>query len=105
MSANRTNKHELAQVVTLTENIVAHALRGEWDAVNELQLVQGRQVRALIAEPGGVLNENMELLNKLQALMNQVIDLAETEKAAVAEQLCRFRKVESVNKAYLQNME
>jgi len=96
---------DLARVIDLTEDIAGHALSGEWDAVNELQRLQCQQIRAFFSAETEVIFENLEQIRRLKELMAQVIELAESEKARLAEQLRCCRKAESVNKAYKQNME
>ncbi|GAB4260394.1 MAG: hypothetical protein Kow0065_10650 [Methylomicrobium sp.] len=103
MGSDQASDKDLARIVELTESILACALGGEWDKVNNLQIDQGRQIRDLFAEPIDWLNDCWESIYKIQVLMHQIIHLAEAEKAAIGEQLCCFKKVESVNKAYLRN--
>ena len=92
----------LDEVVNLTESMYVAAMAAEWEELDFLQQQQAKLIKQGVFETDAV-DKNNEVLQKVSELTHLVIDIAETHRLELYDELMRLKKNGSAQSAYLQN--
>ena len=92
----------LDEVVNLTESMYVAAMAAEWEELDILQQQQAKLIKQGVFETDAV-DKNNEVLQKVSELTHLVIDIAETHRLELYDELMRLKKNGSAQSAYLQN--
>lgn len=92
----------LDEVVNLTESMYVAAMAAEWDELDHLQQQQAALIKQGVFETD-VAGKNHEVLQKVVELTHLVIDIAETHRLQLYDELMQLKKNGNAQNAYLQN--
>lgn len=93
----------LDDVVNLTEAMYVAAMAAEWDELDILQQQQARLIKQGVFEVEPAINA--DVLQHVTELTHLVIDIAESHRLELYDELVRLKKNGSAQNAYLQNSE
>ena len=100
---NVVDNHKLQQLLALSEQMLVLALEGDWDGLSHLEIEQGILAREIFVAVQACSTDEQILITRVNALIIQVIELAEQNRAALAEEMKQLKKGNEVQHAYLQN--
>lgn len=94
---------ELKRILELTEAMLAAAIQSSWEELNVLQNQQAVLIKS--CNLAGISAYEFNIWRQISDLTAQVIDLAETHKKALFDELVLLKKNSGAQSAYLQNIE
>lgn len=94
---------ELSAVLDVTESMYVAAMQSAWEELDVLQQRQAAMIKAFSMKSVSVADR--DALQNIADLTHQTVELAETHKEALRDELVQLKKKGGAQNAYLQNSE
>lgn len=94
---------ELKRILELTEAMFTAAIQSSWEELDVLQSQQSMLIKS--CNLAAISAHEFDILRNISDLTAQVIELAETHKKALFDELVLLKKNSGAQSAYLQNIE